>query len=146
MRQSKPPGGTKVVLDASVVVSAAFGGKPAQAVQKAFAYTLIVSAPIVEELDRVALNLRPRLGAERSARLRQLLRTIVNKGQTVQIAGRLHICRDPNDDMYLETCQVARAHYLVTGDPDLLDVDLDALKKHRLGRLAIVTAARFVEE
>jgi hypothetical protein len=46
-------------------------------------------------------------------------------------------CRDPNDDMYLETCQVSRAHDLVTGDPDLLEVDVDDLKKHRLGRLTI---------
>lgn len=142
MRQRR----SRIVLDASVVISAAFGGTPAQAVEKAFGHTLIVSAPIVEELDRVALKLRPRLGVDRSARLRQLLRTIVNKAELVAIAGRLHICRDPNDDMYLETCQVARAHYLVTGDPDLLEVDADALKKHRLGRLAIVTAAQYVRE
>lgn len=133
-----------MVLDASVVISAAFGGKPAQAVEKAFTHRLVISAPIVEELDHVAIKLRPKLGVDRSARLRQLLRAIVNKAQSVAITGRLHICRDPNDDIYLETCQVARAHYLVTGDPDLLEVDVDLLKKHRLGRLAIVTASQFV--
>lgn len=137
---------SKVVLDASVLISAAFGGTPAQAVEKAFDHTVVISSPLIDELERVARRLRPRLGADRSARLRQILRTLVNKADVVTIAGRLHICRDPNDDMYLETCQVARVHYLVTGDPDLLEVRPDDLKKNRLGRLAILTAAQFVRE
>lgn len=140
MRQSR----WKVVIDANVVISAAFGGGAAQAVVKAFSHAVIVSAPIIDELERVALRLRPRLGSTRSARLRQILRTLINKADVVTIQGRLHICRDPNDDMYLETCQVSRAHYLVTGDPDLLEVKPDALKKHRLGRLSIVTIGQFL--
>lgn len=136
---------SKVVLDANILISSAFGGTAAEAVVKAFDHnTVIVSAPLIDELERVALRLRSRLGPARSARLRQLLRTLVNKADVVTIPGRLHICRDPNDDMYLETCQVARAHYLVTGDADLLEVDANDLKKHRLGRLAIVTAVQFI--
>ena len=49
------------------------------------------------------------------------------------------VCRDPKDDHLLALAKAARAHYLVTGDSDLL-----VLKKH--GRTQIVKPAAFRRE
>jgi predicted nucleic acid-binding protein len=38
----------------------------------------------------------------------------------VRITGALKVCRDPNDDMFLECAAVANADLLVAGDKDLL--------------------------
>jgi len=44
----------------------------------------------------------------------------------VEISGAAQGCRDPNDDMFLETARVGGAEYLVTFDRDLLDAQLVA--------------------
>jgi uncharacterized protein len=51
------------------------------------------------------------------------------------------ICRDPKDDYLLACALAGGAHYLVSGDADLL-----ALDRHpALGALRIVTAATFLD-
>jgi len=35
---------------------------------------------------------------------------------------KLHICRDPRDDIMLECCIAAKADFLITGDKDLLEI------------------------
>ena len=40
--------------------------------------------------------------------------------QTVEIVRRIAVCRDSNDDKYLELAVNGEADYLVTGDEDLL--------------------------
>jgi putative PIN family toxin of toxin-antitoxin system len=135
----------KVVLDANVIVSAAMGGRPDRAVQKAEAMTVLISPPIEAELSGLSDELASTLTPDQRRLFQQRTRRVLAKATRVTIPGRLHLCRDPKDDAYLETCQVGRSHFLVTGDRDLLEVDRDLLKKHRLGRLTIVTPAQFLE-
>jgi putative PIN family toxin of toxin-antitoxin system len=134
----------KVVLDASVLVSSAFGGVPAAAVREAERCQLLVSAPLLNELERLTAKLRGKLTSAQVEDLERALRRLRNLAELVEIRGKLALCRDPEDDAYLETCQVGRAHFLVTGDPDLLEIEPAVLKRHRLGRLAIVTPADFL--
>jgi putative PIN family toxin of toxin-antitoxin system len=135
----------RVVLDANVMVSASFGGSPARAVQKAETMAILVSPPIEDELVNLADELKDELTPEQRRRFQRLTRRLLTKALRISITGRLHLCRDPKDDAYLETCQIGRAHFLVTGDHDLLDVDRDLLNKHRLGRLSVVTPVQFLE-
>ena len=37
----------------------------------------------------------------------------------MKIRGAVKVCRDPNDDMFLECAALARADLLVAGDKDL---------------------------
>lgn len=135
----------RVVLDANVVVSAGFGGTPSRAVKKAEAMTVLMSPQMEAELLDLAEELKEVLAPDRMRLFQRLTRSLLAKARRLSIPGRLHLCRDPKDDAYLETCQVGRAHFLVTGDRDLLEVDRDRLKEHRLGRLEIFTPAQFLE-
>lgn len=47
----------------------------------------------------------------------------------VELSGVAQGCRDPNDDMFLETARNGTAEYLVTFDRDLLDASLVAALK-----------------
>lgn len=56
----------------------------------------------------------------------------------VHIAGAKMGCRDPNDDMFLETALIGDADCLVTGDGDLLE-----MTPHQ--GIPILTPATFLE-
>jgi len=55
----------------------------------------------------------------------------------IEVTAEVHVCRDPDDDFWLELAADASAHYLVTGDEDLL-----VIKKY--GETEIITVAEFL--
>ena len=44
------------------------------------------------------------------------LQTILARGIRVKIRGTVKVCRDPNDDMFLECAALAKVDLLVAGD------------------------------
>lgn len=61
----------------------------------------------------------------------------------VELSGVAQGCRDPNDDMFLETARIGAAEYLVTFDRDLLDENLiDALETQGI---AVASLAAFLQ-
>jgi putative PIN family toxin of toxin-antitoxin system len=48
------------------------------------------------------------------------LQTILARGIWVKIRGTVEVCRDPNDDVFLECAALAKADLLVAGDKDFL--------------------------
>ena len=74
---------------------------------------LYVSRPILEEYSEVLgrRELRIRKGLRQ-----QLLQLIKNHSYTVVPTRRLHVTSDPDDNMFLECADAARADYLVTGN------------------------------
>jgi putative PIN family toxin of toxin-antitoxin system len=74
---------------------------------------LYVSRPILEEYSEVLgrRELRIRKGLRQ-----QMLQLIKNHSYTVVPTRRLHVTRDPDDNMFLECADAARADYLVTGN------------------------------
>jgi putative PIN family toxin of toxin-antitoxin system len=56
----------------------------------------------------------------------------------VNLSGTLRVCRDPDDDKFLECAERARADLLITGDKDLL-----TLRTH--GRTRILTPATYLK-
>jgi predicted nucleic acid-binding protein len=47
----------------------------------------------------------------------------VTAASLVHPKQKIHICRDPKDDIVLECCREAKADILVTGDKDLLEIE-----------------------
>jgi putative PIN family toxin of toxin-antitoxin system len=136
---------TKVVIDANVLISAAFGGIPLDAVSKAFSSGEVLLSPdVIKEIDGTIRRLSPKLGEEKVAFLLKLWRRLASHCTILEPAGKGRICRDPKDDAYLHLCIAAEADFLITGDKDLLVVDprkVAALPD----RLRIVTPRRFLE-
>jgi putative PIN family toxin of toxin-antitoxin system len=107
----------RLVLDTNVIVSAALQeegfprtvltialGRPAR---------LYVSQPILDEYAEVLS--RAELDVTRGASLR-LLQLIKNRSFLVSSYRRLEVTSDPDDNIFIECADAARADYLITGN------------------------------
>lgn len=120
----------RIVLDANVIVSAlirpdSVPGRIVRAVVEESAARLVTSRPLIAEL-RAVLDY-PRLQ-------RYLKMSEGDKEEFVilleQVADPVNltahpapgICRDPDDEPYLQTALAGRADYIVSGDADLLEL------------------------
>jgi putative PIN family toxin of toxin-antitoxin system len=107
----------RLVIDTNVLVSAAT--KPAGVQRTVFLIAiskparLYVSHPIFEEYSEVLA--RPELQTRKGLRL-ELLQLIKNHSHTVLPTRRLEATSDPEDNIFLECADTARADYLVTGN------------------------------
>ena len=112
----------RVVLDTSVLISAALSknDKPFQCLTWALDFaTIIISSALLNELEtRLA---RAKFDKYISpARRKAFLSDITLSALSVPVVGTIKACRDPDDDMVLETAIVGQANAIVTGDQDLL--------------------------
>lgn len=135
----------RIVIDANVLISAAFGGLPLDAVSKAFSTgEVLLSTDVIKEIDGTIRRLSPKLGEEKREVLLKLWKKLVSLCSVLEPVVKGRICRDPKDDAYLHLCIAAEADFLITGDKDLLAVDP---KKVAVlpDRLRIVTPRHFLE-
>ncbi len=89
---------------------------------------LIVSEPIILEYTQILL----RFGKDAAyvAMLEHRLRTASNVTY-VNLGTRFNLCRDPKDNMLLDTAFAGQAQFLISNDKDLLDIpatDLHGLR------------------
>ncbi|HCU24669.1 MAG TPA: putative toxin-antitoxin system toxin component, PIN family [Deltaproteobacteria bacterium] len=134
----------RVVLDANVIVSAAFGGIPREAVLKAFRREVVISPLIKQEILSLPEELSGKLSSDRVFRLRRYLKILLYKAVLFQPSRHLSLCRDPKDDAYLSLCLAAEASYLITGDADLLSIPKQRLALAGLEKLSILTPKKFL--
>jgi uncharacterized protein len=107
----------RLVIDTNVVVSAAIKPEGLQRTMVLLAMTKparwYVSDPIVSEYALVLA--RPELKIRRHLR-QQLLQLIKNHAHVVAPSPLAQITSDPDDNIFIECADAARADYLVTGD------------------------------
>ena len=108
----------RLVLDTNVVVSAALKPEGLQRTVLLLALTKpvrwYVSEPIVSEY--AAVLARPELKIRLGLR-QQLLQLIKNSSRLVVAPSLPQVTTDPDDNMFVECADAARADYLVTGNP-----------------------------
>ena len=107
----------RLVIDTNVIVSAALQPRGLPRTILLLAHTkparLYVSRSILEEYSDVLA--RPELSIRKGLR-QQLLQLIKNRSYTVAPTRRLDVTSDPDDNIFLECADAARADYLVTGN------------------------------
>ena len=107
----------RLVVDTNILVSAAL--KPLGLQRTAFLLAatrparLYLSLPILSEYATVLS--RPELKIPRSERLR-LLQLVKNRGLLIAPRRHLEVTSDPDDNMFIECAEAARADYLITGN------------------------------
>lgn len=107
----------RLVIDTNILVSAALNPDGLQRTALLLAITkparLYVTLPILEEYAGVLM--RPRINIRKGERLR-LLQLIKNRGHIVTPSRHLLVASDPDDNMFIECADAARADYLITGN------------------------------
>ncbi len=135
----------KVVLDANVIISAAFGGKPLEAVVQALKnHEVYLSLMIERELREVIPGLSRKLTKEQIFFIQENFQRVLSLAKRVSVSTHVVLSRDAKDDHTLSLCREVRADFLVTGNKDLLSISQESLKKNKISCL-IVSPQEFLE-
>lgn len=108
-------------------------------------FQLVTSEPLLQELAGVLARPRFARGLNVTApKVEALLATLREQAELMTVSGTVHLCRDPDDDLIIETALNGRADALVTRDDDLKgEVELvSVLAGHGV---AVLTVRRFLE-
>lgn len=111
---------TKAVVDTNVLISGfIWGGKPREIIDKFrldSLYILVISPELVHEFRNKLLQ---KFLVE-SVQVDQWVIELAQYAELVSPNYLTEICRDPKDNMILDTAFTGKADYIVTGDKDLL--------------------------
>jgi putative PIN family toxin of toxin-antitoxin system len=83
-------------------------------------FTLVTSEALLDELTDVLS--RPRLvrrHRRNSTEIAHYVDALRDGGEIVVLTGAVHVCRDPDDDVLVETAERGRVDCLVSEDQDL---------------------------
>ena len=126
----------RIVIDTNVVASGiVFGGKPQRLLGLAIKndVELCVSSQILAEYDEIIA----RLSAKYPNRPKAItLKDLTGSASLVSPAQTVSVCRDKDDNKFIECALAGKCLYIVSGDADLLD-----LKSY--ADVEIVTVAEF---
>jgi len=135
----------KIVPDANVIISAAFGGKPLEAVVRALKdHEVYLSEAIAQELLGVLSGLSKKLSEDQLSMIHEKMQQLLTLATHISLVTHVVLSRDPKDDHYLSLCKETGAEFLVTGDKDLLSISEDKLKANGIS-CKIVSPQEFLE-
>lgn len=137
------------VIDTNVWVSAYLNpvGFPARLVHAGMDgnFVIVSALPLLDELHEVLL--RPRVMQIRQSTATEVEAFVISVGAVVQlvpVSGELKLCRDPDDDIILETAIRGNARYVVSRDEDMTR-DLDLVNHLRDQGIETITVQRFID-
>ena len=112
----------QIVIDTNVLISAALSpkGKAYQAIEKAIdSFMIVQSQETYQELtERIY---KSKFDKYISNEDRQEFSNVIKRNsQFIEVTSQITICRDPDDNKFLELAIDANAEFLLTGDKDLL--------------------------
>jgi putative PIN family toxin of toxin-antitoxin system len=135
----------KVVVDANVIISAAFGGKPLVAFVRALEdHEVYLSEAIAQELLGVLSGLSKKLSEDQLSFIHEKIQQLLTLATPISLSTHVVLSRDPKDDHYLSLCKETGAEFLVTGDKDLLSISQDKLKANGIS-CKVVSPQEFLE-
>ena len=111
-----------VVLDTNVVASAIFfGGKPKKVIEMLMAGQIeaFASKEILEEYSDTVEYLYDKYPGRKP---KTPFGQIAAKCKVVKTHSLIDICRDPDDNKFIECAMDASCYYVVSGDKDLLTI------------------------
>jgi putative PIN family toxin of toxin-antitoxin system len=138
----------RVVIDTNIWISALLNrtGAPARilAAWRAGRFTVIASAGLVAELEQVLL--RPRIARKYKLTPEDLdlAMELRRRAELVKVGGSVRRCRDPKDDMLIETALLGNANFLVSRDEDLTRA-LDLVEHLAASGIQVLSVRRFLE-
>ena len=128
----------RIVIDTNVLISGVFfGGFPRKILsavvgQKITAYA---TAEIINEYEDIVQEM---INRKQGHINRTILSPLIKAMEIIEPVTHVEICRDPDDNKFLECAKDSHALYIVSGDKDLLLIE-------RFGNIQIVTAKDFYE-
>ncbi len=114
----------RIIVDANWYVSATISRNSRRTLRKLFVdsrFQVLISTELLAEYDRVIA--RPKFKRHNNAlRLARLRRLVLQRVSFYPVLSVVTVCRDPKDDYLLALAQDGKADYLISGDPDVVDL------------------------
>lgn len=126
----------KITIDTNVIASAIFfGGRPRQLLEELLENKIeaVVSSDILIEYQETFAELRSRYPDKP---IRIPLTQIFASCKVVIPSQNFHVCRDPDDDKFIDCAVEGECIYIVSGDKDLLSIE-------KFKDVEIITVAEF---
>ena len=128
----------RVVIDTNVVASAIiFGGKPKEVIDRLMIDNIdaYASSEILEEYTDTVEYLKEKFPGKKP---KIPLIEIEAKCNVIEVYSKVDICRDPDDNKFIECAIDSKCYYIVSGDKDLLTVE-------KYNDIEIVTVSDFLK-
>jgi putative PIN family toxin of toxin-antitoxin system len=136
----------KIVIDANVIISAAFGGKPLEVMVRAMGeHEVYLSSSIERELHETIPGLSKKLSGDQVDFVREKIEPLLGIAKRISVSTHVVLSRDAKDDHYLSLCKEAGADFLITGDKDLLNIPKETLEKDGISCL-VISPHQFLEQ
>ncbi len=138
-----------VLVDTNVWVSALINphGYPAR-LKAAWAQGQFEAAVSIALLDELADVLgRPRIRTKYGLddqEIGEFLQLLAARSLEVTTQGQLHVCRDPDDDLILETALLGQARYAVSRDDDI-ERDQDLVAQMEAHGVKVLSVQQFMD-
>ncbi|MBR4374986.1 MAG: putative toxin-antitoxin system toxin component, PIN family [Treponema sp.] len=129
----------KIVIDTNVVTSGLFfGGRPRELLDMLLQneFESFVSDKIVAEYQEIFDRMRAKYQVKQG---NVTLPNVLSKCTSVEPTREINVCRDPDDNKFIECAVEAKCIYIVSGDKDLLTLE-------HFEDVEIVTVAEFFEK
>ena len=128
----------KIVIDTNVLISGVFfGGFPRKILSAVVSQkiTACATAEIINESEEIVQEM---INRKQGHINRAILSPLIQAMEIIEPVTHIGICRDPDDNKFLECAKDSHALYIVSGDKDLLVIE-------QFGNIQIVTAKDFYE-
>ena len=129
----------KIVIDTNVLISGVFfGGFPRKILSSVVNREIIACATskIIDEYEEVVQEMIERKAGHVN---RGILAPLIQVMEIIEPISYIKVCRDPDDDKFLECAKDSHALYIVSGDKDLLVIE-------KYENIQIITAKDFFEQ
>ena len=128
----------KVVVDTNVMISGVFFGGAPRMVLNAIIDEKITACATLEIVDEYQEIVEEMIARKQGHLNKTILDPLIQKLRLVEQQSNVQVCRDPDDDKFLNRAKDSGSVYIVSGDKDLLVIqDFDGIK--------IVTARQFCD-
>ena len=129
----------RIVVDTNVLISGIFfGGFPRRILTSIInkQLTACATTEIINEYEEIVEEMIDRKQGHLN---RTILAPLIQTMEIIEPVSHIEVCRDPDDDKFLECARDSHALYVVSGDKDLLVIE-------KYENIQIVTAKDFCEK
>ncbi len=129
----------RIVIDTNVLISGVFfGGFPREILSAVVGQkiTACATTEIINEYEEIVQEM---INRKQGHINRAILSPLIKAMEIIEPVTHVEICRDPDDNKFLECAKDSYALYIVSGDKDLLVIE-------QFGNVQIVTAKDFYEK
>ena len=129
----------RIVVDTNVLISGLFfGGFPRRILTSIInkQLTAWATTEIINEYEEIVEEMIDRKQGHLN---RTILAPLIQTMEIIEPVSHIEVCRDPDDDKFLECARDSHALYVVSGDKDLLVIE-------KYENIQIVTAKDFCEK